>query len=137
MSAGQFNICPHLNCCARRQTLIRRNPFHNEFRANQAFNRGQYSAALPVLQQLSEVFKDQPSRLGPIQEKIHVCETALASLQATPQVLPPPDLAPAKARTPHAAPKPGEVLEMEIKELGNFKFDADRGGNIPADVKVP
>ena len=39
-----------------------------------------------------------------------------------------------KDRTPHRAPKPGEVLSMQIKELGNFDYDADKGGNVPADV---
>src|SRR5207244_8110842 len=42
----------------------------------------------------------------------------------------------AEARKPHAAPKSDELRELEIKELGNFEYDADKGGNIPADVKA-
>ena len=40
-----------------------------------------------------------------------------------------------EARKPHPAPKDGEVQDMTIKELGNFNYDADKGGNIPDDVK--
>jgi len=42
----------------------------------------------------------------------------------------------AESRKKHAAPKTGEDRELEIKELGNFEYDADKGGNIPADVKA-
>jgi hypothetical protein len=38
-------------------------------------------------------------------------------------------------RIPHPAPVSGQVQEMSIKELGNFDYDADKGGNLPADVK--
>ena len=38
-------------------------------------------------------------------------------------------------RKPHVKPKPGEVRELTIKELGNFEYDADSGGNIPKDVR--
>ncbi|MDB5299590.1 MAG: hypothetical protein JWO87_1253, partial [Phycisphaerales bacterium] len=40
-----------------------------------------------------------------------------------------------EARKPHAAPKAGETLEFAIKELGNFDYDQEHGGNIPADVR--
>ena len=33
------------------------------------------------------------------------------------------------------APRHGEVLELAIKDLGNFEYDQEHGGNIPADVK--
>ncbi len=39
-----------------------------------------------------------------------------------------------KLRKVHAAPKSGEVRDLEIKELGNFNYDPKVGGNIPADV---
>ncbi len=39
-------------------------------------------------------------------------------------------------RTPHAKPKPGEVLVMTIKELGNFEYDPEKGGAVPADVQA-
>ena len=36
---------------------------------------------------------------------------------------------------PHVLPKAGTALDIPIKDLGNFEFDAEKGGNIPADVK--
>jgi hypothetical protein len=41
----------------------------------------------------------------------------------------------AEQRKPHAPVKAGQVAEMHIKELGNFEYDQEKGGNIPADVK--
>jgi hypothetical protein len=106
-----------------------------EIRANTAFNRGEYNTALPLLKKLSSAFKDEPARLGPLGEKIRVCEKALASLKNAPTTQPTADAGSAETRKPHPAPKPGEVIEMAIKELGNFDYDQDHGGNIPADVK--
>ena len=100
-----------------------------EIAANSQFNRGQYAMALPMLKKLADMTKDRPDLLGPIQEKIRVCEKNIStdpkagvieSVNAT--------------RKPHTAPKPGEALELTIKELGNFDYDADKGGMIPKDV---
>ena len=114
-----------------------------EMRANQAFNRGEYAVALPLLKQVADAAKDEPSRLGAIQEKMRVCQKALDSLKKS--ATPDPSQSPlvpggdipmdAETRHKHPAPKPGEVLEMTIKELGNFNYDDEKGGNIPADVK--
>lgn len=107
-----------------------------EIRANTAFNRGEYNAALGILKKLADTFKDEPARLGPIQEKIRVCEKALASLKANPTTQPATaDTTSAEGRKPHPAPKAGEVLEMAIKDLGNFEYDQEHGGNIPGDIK--
>jgi hypothetical protein len=38
-------------------------------------------------------------------------------------------------RKPHSVPIPGTVTDLDIKELGNFGYDIDKGGNIPNDVK--
>jgi len=111
-----------------------------EVRAATAFNNGQYALALPLLQKLEGQVKDQPDRLGAVQEQIRVCEkqvaTAAKKNNTTPdKILAAAEPAPtAEARKPHAPPKPGEVLSMEIKELGNFDYDVEKGGNIPADV---
>jgi hypothetical protein len=40
----------------------------------------------------------------------------------------------AAMRQPHAPPRPGEVRQMTIKQLGNFKYDPANEANIPADV---
>jgi hypothetical protein len=39
-----------------------------------------------------------------------------------------------KPRVPHPAPAAGEALSMTIKQLGNFNYDAEKGGTLPADV---
>jgi hypothetical protein len=110
-----------------------------EVQANEAFNRGQYSRAKDLFQKVAERLKDDPKRLGAIQEQIRVCDTNIKQLAAA---LPVPATDPnapqiettAEKRKKHQ-PKPGEVYATTIKELGNFDFDADKGGNIPEDVK--
>jgi len=42
----------------------------------------------------------------------------------------------AKDRKVHPATQPGQILEISIKELGNFDFDDDKGSPIPDDVKA-
>jgi len=114
-----------------------------EITANTAFNRGQYAKALPIYKKLADVFKSEPTRAGAIKEKIRVCEKAIEAAKKDPaatqpsaaNLLLPTDIPmSAETRKPHPAPKSGQVLEMGIKELGNFEYDQDKGGNIPADV---
>jgi hypothetical protein len=102
-----------------------------DIRATQEFNRGQYATALPLLKQLADMSKGQADLLGPIQEKIRVCERNLATASDTAAAA---VVSVNADRKPHPAPKAGETLEMDIKDLGNFDYDADKGGNIPADV---
>jgi hypothetical protein len=113
-----------------------------EVRAATAFNNGQYALALPMLQRIEKQVADQPDKLGAVQEQIRVCQKqiaanagktdpAAAAAGVAPQI---PQTA--EARKPHTAPKPGTVADMEIKELGNFDYDVEKGGNIPADVKA-
>jgi hypothetical protein len=107
-----------------------------EFQATQAFNRGQYAIALPMLQKLTTAFKDQPDKLGPVQEMIRVSQKAIATANVQKNaVAVAPTPASNEARTPHPAPEAGKVQEMTIKELGNFDYDTEKGGNIPDDVK--
>jgi len=115
-----------------------------EVRATSAFNRGEYVAALPLLQKLADDAraKKDDDRLGRIQEQIRVCQTQMANqaAAATASGNPDPSAAPAPAkdagsRKPHEPVKPGETREMTIKELGNFEYDADKGGTLPEDVR--
>jgi hypothetical protein len=108
-----------------------------ELRARQAFTRGEYATALPLLQKLAANYKSQPDKLGPIQEQINVCQKAItvASAQQGQPGQADPAMAP-ETRKPHPAPKTGETINLTIKELGNFEYDADKGGNIPEDVKA-
>lgn len=136
-----------------------------EVRAMTAFNQEQYPLALGLFNELVPMLADQPDKLAMIQEDIRVCERNIA-LQAVPQppatlangalvdvanpttapahltVEPSPATRPAQLdadgspRTAHKPPVQGEIRSMEIKELGNFEYDQEHGGNIPADVKA-
>lgn len=110
-------------------------------RAQQAFNRGEYATALPLLKQLASDAEKEPARLASLQERIRVCEKAIASARAqapstqgtavVPAVVPGVS---AEARKPHT-PAAGQVYDVTIQSLGNFEYDQEHGGNIPADVK--
>jgi len=108
------------------------------YRANQAYNQGRYSIALPLLQELAGTLIDQPEKLGPVEERVRVCKRALdaaSKMQPDPTVAvnTTPAMSP-ETRVAHVIPAPGEVMDMPIKELGNFEYDAEHGGNIPDDV---
>lgn len=123
-----------------------------EFRAMTAFNQEQYQLALDLFNQVLPQVANQPEKLASLQERIRVCQANLAAqAKAIPQPAgkgteTPVNLSVEAAtqavaldsdgqpRTPHKAPTPGETRVMTIKELGNFEYDQDRGGNIPADV---
>jgi hypothetical protein len=112
-----------------------------EVRANEAFNRGQYSLAKELYTRISDKVKEDKTRYGAMQEKIRVCDAKMKELAASAPVPAADQLnqtqveTSAEKRKKHTAPKPGEVLTLGIKELGNFDYDADKGGNIPDDVK--
>ena len=48
-----------------------------------------------------------------------------------------PDVPMGKDRVAHQPPVAGEIRQMTIKEMGNFEYDAEKGGIVPADVWVP
>jgi hypothetical protein len=102
-----------------------------ETRALADFSGGQYATALAELQKVAEELKDQPDRVGLIEEDIRVCQRQLADGAGTPAQEGPPS---ADQRKQHAPPRAGEVREMAIKELGNFQYDPEKGGGIPKDV---
>jgi hypothetical protein len=104
-------------------------------RAQQAFNRGEYAIALPLLRKMANEAADQPAKLGSIQERMRVCEKALAALKEDPQSATSAKGQPTEeTRKPHTPPKAGEVMEMTIQNLGNFSYDQERGGQVPDDV---
>ena len=112
-----------------------------EQRANEAMNRGQYSLAKDLFNKVSDRIKDtDKKRYAAIQEQIRVCETNIKQLAAAMPVPqnnlaePAIETAPEK-RKKHVAPAAGQTLALSMKELGNFEYDADKGGNIPDDVK--
>jgi hypothetical protein len=117
-----------------------------EVRADQHYQGSEWAKALPMYKKMAEMLKNDPAKLGSVEERIRVCEKniarlAKAGLQAGPST---PTAAPVVAnaapptgeqRKPHAAPKEGQVMDLLIKDLGNFDFDQEKGGNIPDDVK--
>ena len=108
-----------------------------EVKAKVAFTNRQYALALPLLQKVADQYKNDPEKLGPVQEQIKVCKTQLAQANDTGggALVPTPPQPVGENRKPHPAPKPGETVDLQIKDLGNFDYDADKGGNIPDDIK--
>jgi len=112
-----------------------------ELRANEAFNRGQYSLAKELFTKVLDRVKDDAKRTAMIQEQVRVCETKIKDL-ATSATIPQADQlnqpqieTAAEKRKKWSANKDGSALALGIKELGNFDYDADKGGNIPDDIK--
>lgn len=126
-----------------------------ELRADEAFNQGQYVIALPMLQKVATGLKADPKqadKLAMVNEQIRVCQKNLppqlasampspaavsavgpsAALPAAGPVDPLSD--PGPNRVPHQTPAAGQIVSLEIKQLGNFEYDPEKGGNIPADV---
>ena len=103
-----------------------------EIRANNAISRGEFTSALPMLEKLVADAQGDSLKVGRIQEQIRMVKRMLAT-GATSQ----PSVAiSAEERKVHAPPKPGETRDANIKELGNFQYDPDKGGNIPDDVRA-
>jgi hypothetical protein len=112
-----------------------------QLEANEDMGRGNYAAAAVLLQKVSELLSDQPDQLGPVLEQLRMCRhqiLAAASKSALPGTAGStsvPNAVDGGPRHIHPAPTPGDAVEMPIKELGNFDYDATVGGNIPDDVK--
>jgi hypothetical protein len=109
-----------------------------QLQANEDMGRSDYAAALPLLQKVSEMLADQPDQLGPVLEQIRVCRHQMLTAAAKPVASTPTQsvamLVDGGPRHVHPAPTGGDTVEMPIKELGNFDYDATAGGNIPSDV---
>ena len=116
-----------------------------EVRAQTAFNNKQWSLAAQLLKQVEAQVKDKPDRLAAVQEQIRVCDKNIANGAAVVASTGPTYATTnavattqptAEARKPFPAPKAGQVTEIQIKDLGNFDYDIEKGGNIPADIKA-
>jgi hypothetical protein len=105
-----------------------------DVQANNLISNGQFKEALPLLEKLSKQARGDSLKVGRIQEQIRMVERMIAT-GASPTTQPGVATS-AEERKPHAAPKPGETRDVVIKDLGNFEYDADKGGNIPDDVKA-
>jgi hypothetical protein len=104
--------------------------------ANQEMAKGNYVAAATLLQKDEQLLMNQPDQLGPIAEQLRVCRRQISkgltvSTQPSQSVVMAVD---GGVRKIHQRPADGQTLTMPITELGNFDYDAEVGGNIPADV---
>jgi len=104
----------------------------------QALAARDYLKALPLLQQAAEFEKANKEAWTALRAKIEECKTHLTAEQITKVSwsvgVAPPSATPATVRVPHDPPKPGEVRTLGIKELGNFEYDPEKAGGVPADV---
>jgi hypothetical protein len=98
-----------------------------ETRAQIAFAAGDHATALPMLKVLAVRLRNDPDRTAPILEQVRVSEAALAAN-------PPAVEGFTVERTPHVRPAEGQVLELSLQQLGNFRFDPDKGVELPSDV---
>jgi hypothetical protein len=104
--------------------------------ANEDMAKGDYAAAATLLQREEQLLQNQPDQLGPLLEQLRVCRKQVsmgnpASTQPVQSVVMAVD---GGVRKIHARPPTGQTLDLPIKELGNFDYDAEVGGNIPDDV---
>jgi hypothetical protein len=92
-----------------------------------AFNRGEYGKAVPLLQEASYALRDSPARRGALLRMLRRAQSALPTQDG----VAPTTRAATTQRTPHADPIAGRIYEMSIRDLGNFTYD----GAIPDDVR--
>jgi hypothetical protein len=106
--------------------------------ANEDMAKGNYAAAAVILQRVEQLLINQPDQLGPIDEQLRTCRRqiskGLANAVATQPFQSVVMAVDGGVRKIHVRPPTGQVLELPIKELGNFDYDAEVGGNIPDDV---
>jgi hypothetical protein len=112
-----------------------------ERRAMQAFANSEWRTALSMLKKVEAASAANPDKQRQLQEFIRVCQRNIADPRAAASFDPKSMLAdpndPPSApdtRRPHVKPTSDAPLALTIKELGNFQYDADKGGNVPADV---
>jgi hypothetical protein len=106
-----------------------------QIQANEDMGRGNYAAAAVLLQKVEQLVADQPDVLGLVMEDLRVCrKQVLQQNSNNPQQSVVTAVDGAGPRHIHPTPAAGQTLEMPIKELGNFDYDATNGGNIPTDV---
>src|SRR5262249_30370510 len=123
----------------------------------QAYKSGDYAAARPLFSRWAETpevradtlklkvavaylvdidgrLKNGGNSVPPLNEAAVLAQAqnqAALDAMATPAGDPPRGA----ERLPHKPYKQGETLAMTIKELGNFEYDPDKGGPVPADVQ--
>jgi hypothetical protein len=103
-----------------------------EAQASAAFEAGRYEEALPLLKSFAVRIRHEPERVQIALEKVRVCEAILSARAANQPGVEGQNI----PRVAHDSPREGETRELTLMRLGNFEYDAAKGGNIPADVKA-
>ncbi|MFT3785922.1 MAG: DUF3299 domain-containing protein [Tepidisphaeraceae bacterium] len=98
-------------------------------KAAAAEQASEWLVAVAYYKELSVRVRNDPAAVSPLLQKVRDLEAKAGPQAQTIEGINAP-------RTPHAPPQPGEVRELALQKLGNFAFDVDKGGNIPADVKA-
>ena len=126
--AGTFAVLLLITHSARAESVLAA--------AEAAFEKKDYAAALPLLQQLADDTKDDRAVSLEIKKRIIICKDNLKPEEFEKLSWKPgmPRIEP--KREAHAPPKEGEVRTLGIKQLGNFDYDAEKGGTVPDDVKA-
>jgi len=114
-----------------------------ELRTMQTLANKEFRKALPMLRKLemNAIASDNKQKIAQFQEYIRVCErniadpVAAAAFDPKSMLVDPNDpLTAADKRTVHQKPTGEAVYDLTIKELGNFDYNSDKGGNVPTDV---
>ena len=107
--------------------------------AENALAKGDYGAALGLWQQVAEYEKGNKDTWAAAREKVAECKKHLTDAEIEKYSWKPKvevaATGPADQRVAHTPPQEGEVRTIGIKELGNFQYDPEKGGGIPADVQ--
>lgn len=117
------------NITAAAQSLVEYDPKRLrklDVLSTEAINREQWTRALDHLEEMAVMLRNDRERLMPLLERVRMVKTQILYQE------PPVETDPEK-RTKHKLPAEG-FLSLAIRELGNFAYDTDKGGNIPADV---
>ena len=97
-----------------------------------------YANAMPLLQARFEQVKNDKKAVEQVKYYTGVCAKGLGQSQFIGRVGevadPTMDPSTGQKRVPHAPLAAGETRTMGIKELGNFDYDAEKGGEVPEDV---
>jgi hypothetical protein len=117
-------------------------------KSSELLGREDYEGAYPLLLRLVQLLED-PERVKAVGEKARVAKEKLEAAgkdaaeigaRSVEQILAQPAVSGAppsdEERKPHPAPSAGKPYQVTIQELGNFRFDQDKGGNIPKDVQA-
>ena len=132
--AGVPVLAPSLPAYAQQAEQPKNDPASLEKRANEAYDKGDFTTALQLYTVLSKEVTDA-NKLKTIQERITICQNKVAPMLLKQQGEQPQIATSPEQRKPHVRPKDGAVYEVSIQQLGNFEYDAEKGGNLPEDIK--